>query len=544
VTQQCPTDEQWERFYQGDVSAEQADARRAHLSACQRCRRRTRRQYENLALLDDLRVVMQRTAAEPAADPLAQRYARGARVGPYEIQDLLGVGGMSKVYRAVHAETGLVVALKVLKGEYQASPEIQARFAREARTLAQIQHPNIVRIYPPESKRHARDQICIAMELLTGGSLADWIAQQRDEGKLPDLAAALTMSLQAARGLGAAHAQGLVHRDVKPSNLLLDENGRVKVTDFGVVQALESTTWVTGTGQHIGTPAYMSPEQCKGERATPGSDVYSLGATMFELATGRLPFTVEGGSPFAQMLKHISEPTPDPRDINPSVSGRFAAVISQCLEKNPADRFPDSDALSAALEQAAKPEPKPARPTPVTPGKTALSINTRAVREQLERLPQRSIVAWACRCARQVQRFTSDPRVSRALEMAESAAAATDEAADQRTSARVLTRMQRLRAASLAAAYADADMKSAAVTAARAAAAASACAAARCVADAAADAVFALENALIACRLGGTSASACWRDAQKDFRRLYAAKLGAPGTIGLPVPPDLWDTKT
>jgi len=540
VTHACPSDEQWERYYQGQLPADQTEALHRHLDSCEQCRQRTCLHEDNLALLDDIRVVVDRTAAEPADEFLGRRYARGARVGPYELQDVLGVGGMAKVFRAVHTETGLVVALKILKGEYQASAEIRARFAREERALAEMQHPNIVRIYPPESREGGDERIWIAMEVLIGGSLADWIARQRRADRRPKPDKLLATSLQAARGLGAAHAQGVVHRDIKPSNLLLDEQGRVKVSDFGVVQALDSTTWVTGTGQHIGTPAYMSPEQCKGERATPASDVYSLGATMFELATGRLPFTVEGGSPFAQMLKHISEPAPDPRDLQPKLPGRLAAVILKCLEKDPQDRFANGDALCAALDEASRPEPVVERPTPIAVAEAGVRVNIPMVRQQLERLPQRSIIAWACRCARRVQRFTKDPRADRAIEMAEAATAATDQADEQRTSARMLSRMQQLRAASLAAAYADADVGNAAVAAARAAAATSACAAARCVADAAADAVFALESALIAARQGEASVTTCWHDAQKDFRRLYRARLGAPGTIGLPVPPDFW----
>ncbi|MCP4246716.1 MAG: protein kinase [bacterium] len=533
----CPTEELLERFCRGELPPEEADPVREHVGTCADCRQRTLHNEETLELLDDLRVVVDRGEADPALDLFGQRYARGVRFGPYEIQDLLGAGGMSKVFRALHTESNEVVALKVLKGEHEGSPEIQARFAREAHAMVRIHHPNIVRVYdcPAEQGRTG-----IAMELMTGGSLADWIARRRREGAKPDAERVLAMSLEAARGLGAAQAQGLVHRDIKPSNLLLDGRGSIKISDFGVVQALESTTWVTGTGHQIGTPAYMSPEQCKGERASPASDVYSLGVTMFELVTGQLPYATEGGSPFAQMLKHISDPVADPRTVNPEVPERFALVIVQCLQKAPGDRYRDGDALSAALDRAMRPAPEEQPPPPAGVPAAVHGVNTPLVRQQLERLPQRSIVAWACRCARRVQGFNDDPRVERAIAIAESVAGGTDEAQEHTPSSRILARMQRLRTASLAAAYADKDVGDAAVAAARAAAAASASASSRCAADAAADAVFALESALRACREGGRSPRTFWQQAQKDYRRLHQARLGPPGTIGQPVPPEVW----
>ena len=533
----CPSAEQLERFHRGDLSPEAAGEIRAHLQGCEPCRNRTRGHQADLVLLDDLRVVLERESEDATRVLFGPTEARGARFGPYTIQDLLGVGGMSKVYRAVHAETGQIVALKLLKGEHQASEEIRKRFEREAQAMSKLLHPNIVRVFGCHGDH---DRIGLAMEVVPGGSLTAWVARYRRQQDAPDPAAVLEVSLQAARGLGAAHAAGLVHRDIKPSNLLLDADGQAKVSDFGVVQALESTTWVTGTGRQIGTPAYMSPEQCKGERATPASDVYSLGVTMFELATGRLPFEVEGDSPFAQMLRHISEPAPDPGRFNPRVPHRFALVILRCLEKSPEDRYPDGHALSAALEEASKPEPE--RPTPTETRKTGTHISLAQVRRQLEDLPQRSIVAWACRIARRVQQFNPDTRVARAIDLAESVAV-SESIAGQPTSTRILAHMQSLRAASLAAADADGDATEAAVAAARAAAATSSTAAARCAADAAADAVFALQNALIACRKGRMSVTTFWRHAQKDFRKLRKANLGAPGTIGLSVPPEFWESQ-
>ncbi len=172
--------------------------------------------------------------------------------------------------------------------------------------------------------------------------------------------------------------------------------------------------------------------------------------------------------------------------------------------------------------------------------KTGWTINLQSVRQQVENLPQRSIVAWACRLARRVESLNSDSRVRRAIELAE-ASACCSEGEDQPTSTRILTHMQSLRAASLAAAEADGDATEASAASARAAAAASSAAAARCTADASADAVFALQNAFIACRKGKLPVTTFWRETQKDYRRLNEAKLGAPGTIGQPLPEGFWE---
>ncbi len=533
----CPGEQLLDLYYRGELSPAETAEVRAHLATCEICRDRTLGLAKDESLLADLRVVADR-AAEDAAAPASFEpgEGRGARFGPYVLQDLLGAGGMSKVYRAVHVETGQVVALKLLRGEYQASDEVRLRFEREAAAMSRLEHPNIVRVFGCCSD-HGR--VGLAMEVVPGGSLRAWLSHDAGQPNPCDPAKVLEASLQAARGLGAAHAAGLVHRDVKPSNLLLDGEARTKVSDFGVVQALESATWITGTGRQIGTPAYMSPEQCKGERATPASDVYSLGVTMFELATGRLPFDVEGDSPLAHMLRHISEPAPDPCRFNPRISHRFALVILRCLEKAPQDRYADGDVLCTALASAARAEAPPDRPTP--PHKHAAHVNLSAVRRQLEELPQRSIVAWACRLARRVQPLNPDTRVARAIELAESAAI-SDRTGDQPASTRILAHMQGLRGASLAAACADGDASEAAIAAARAAAATSSTAAARCAADAAADAVFALQNALLACRKGKLPLNHFWRQAQHDFRRLRQANLGAPGTIGQPVPVGFWES--
>lgn len=486
------------------------------------------------ALLKDLRLVAERGPVGGDVTVPELLDAPGARFGPYIVQELLGTGGMSKVYHARHSGTGKCVALKLLRGEHLASSESRRRFEQEAASMARLQHPNIVRVF--ESVSHG-GRIGLAMELVSGGSLSTWLVRDAEHPSPPQVAAVLQAGLQAARGMGAAHVAGLVHRDIKPSNLLLDDEGQVKVSDFGVARAIESTTWVTGTGHHVGTPAYMSPEQCKGEPVSPATDVYSWGVTVFELLTGRLPFRVDGGSPFAQMLRHISEPAPDPCQFNTKIPVRFANAILRCLEKSPEARFADGDELAEELEAVLKGGLEPE--APAESRRTGLQVNMERVRRQLEDLPQRSVVAWACRVARRVQSLNADTRVMRAIEMAESVAQ-TGSLAGESPSTRMLAHMQSLRAASAAAAVAGGNESSAAVAAARCAAASCATAAAQCASDAAADAVFALENALEVCRLTKHSATAFWRESQRDFRRLREARFGPPGTMGLPVPENFW----
>ncbi|MCB9850377.1 MAG: serine/threonine protein kinase [Phycisphaerales bacterium] len=480
-------------------------------------------------LLSDLRVVVSRRT--PPADLLV-----GASIGRYEIRAPLGEGGMARVYRAVDTASGDEVALKVLKPEYQTSPDISRRFAQEAQTMGRIKHAHVARIFDTPEDGSVR---AIAMELLPGGSLRDLLLRGAKRRRRLRVTAVVRFMLQAARGLGAAHAVGIVHRDIKPGNLMIDGAGRVKVVDFGVVLALERATWLTGVGKPIGTPAYMSPEQCRGERVCPASDVYALGVSLFELLTGRLPFVEEAASPFALMLKHIQEPPPDPRRLRGRTPDWLAEVVLRCLQKDPKDRFADGAELAKALADQEEVAPPPVR-SDKTPAPQR--INVAAVREQMQRLPQRAIVAWACRCARRVQQFNPDPRLERSLAMAEEFVYGAPRIEETDTLTQALGRVKRLRNASFRAAYhADAEMPvRGASQAALAAAAASACAAARCAADAAADAAYVAQQAIAALDASGVPLTDFWQGAQRDYHRLLSASVGAEGTVGDILPHNFW----
>jgi serine/threonine protein kinase len=487
-------------------------------------------------LLNDMRVVLDRRS-DPGTVALPCEVLEGRQIGPYLVGKRLGEGGMARVYRALDTQNGRDVAFKVLKAPYHADENIRARFEREARSMARIHHDHVVRIFGLTDETDVR---AIVMELLPGGSLRDRLRAISARKLGMDIPEAVTLIAQAARGIGAAHRMGMVHRDVKPSNLLFDQQGRIKVADFGAIRVLEETTWLTSAGQQIGTPAYMSPEQCAGKPVTPASDVYSLTVTLFELIVGWLPFSAEDSSPFAIMLKHISEPPSDPRNWRGDIPEWLAAIILNNLQKNPSDRHPRGDELAdALLAGAAAATPAASEPEVRL---SEVQVDLAAISRQLRQLPLRAIVCWACRCARRVQVLNDDPRLERALSMAEATYAPACELAHTPDSvARALSKIQSLRTASLKAAYADLDaqqlsVSQAAAEAAKSAAAAAACAAARCIEDAAADAAFAARSALSALEDAEKPVKPFWTEARADYDRLLKANLGTEGSIGQPIP--------
>lgn len=489
-------------------------------------------------LIEDLRVVFDRRTAPDTLPAGAADELIGENIGRYVVQTLLGEGGMARVYLAVEADADAKVALKTLKPQYRADRNMSTRFEREARSMARIQHDHVVRIldFPCHGPSRA-----IIMEYVRGGSLRDRMMNARANRKSIALEQAVEFVRQAAEGCAAAHAIGIIHRDLKPSNLLLDGDDRIKVADFGTIMVVEGTTWLTGVGQQIGTPGYMSPEQCRGERVTPASDVYSLGVSLYELLTGKLPFEVEEASPFAMMLKHISEPIPDPRILRPDIPADLAAIVFRCLAKHAEDRYHDASELARELEEYANPTPKSAH-TPV-PHEHGWRVDVGAVKKQLLVLPQRAIVCWACRCARRVEHLREpDPRMARALEMAEAISREEEEPESPHSASRALSKIRNLRVASLKAAYVEGGMATSEVAAeaTRAAAAAAASAAAMCVADTAADAAFAARSAIAALKLAKQPVRPFWEAALNDYHKLVNARLGREGTLGKPVPPDLF----
>ena len=240
------------------------------------------------------------------------------------------------------------VAIKVLFPQFASEPAFVERFRREAQAAANLNHPSIVAVY--DWGEHDNTYF-IVMEYVEGRSLAEII---RSEGTLhPDRAAEVATDVAAA--LGFAHRNGVVHRDVKGGNILVNQAGQVKVTDFGIARAFGGGDELTQTGSVMGTATYFSPEQAQGKTVDPRSDLYSLGVVLFEMVTGRPPFL--GDSPVAIAYKHVQEAPPRPTSLNPALPQALEAIIARLLAKNPDDRYPSAEELRSELRRFREGQP-------------------------------------------------------------------------------------------------------------------------------------------------------------------------------------------
>ena len=262
-------------------------------------------------------------------------------VGRYELEELVGEGGMSSVYRAYDTVLERRVAIKVLHEHFSRDPEYVERFRREARAIARLAHPNVVTVI---DRGEWEGRQFIVFEHVAGDNLKAVIVR---EGPLP-VDTAVRLACQIGRALAFAHQLGIVHRDVKPHNVLIDANGTAKVTDFGIARALDTDEALTATGTVLGTGQYLSPEQANGERGDEYSDQYSLGVVAYELLTGEPPYT--GDNLMAVAMRHVRDPVPSVRDRRPEVPGRVDAIVAKAMAKRPEDRFASMAALTAALE--------------------------------------------------------------------------------------------------------------------------------------------------------------------------------------------------
>jgi eukaryotic-like serine/threonine-protein kinase len=248
----------------------------------------------------------------------------------YEVEELVGTGGMSSVFRAHDRLLDRKVALKVLHQQYSEDEEYVERFRREARAVAALSHPNIVTVI--DRGEHEGRQF-IVFEYIDGENLKALIQRR---GPAP-VVTALELAMQIGRGLSFAHQQGLVHRDVKPQNVLLNGDGQAKVTDFGIARSLDVQHGMTQTGTVLGTSDYIAPEQAQGQRVDEHTDVYSLGVVLYEMLTNEVPFP--GENFVAVAMRHINEEPPSARDKRPDVSPRLEAAVQRAMAKRPEDRF-------------------------------------------------------------------------------------------------------------------------------------------------------------------------------------------------------------
>ena len=258
----------------------------------------------------------------------------------YDVVRPLGSGGMGEVYLARDRVLGRDVALKVLRKQYAGDEEFAERFKREAMSAASLSHPNIVQVYDRDETEEGASYI--AMEYVPGGTLKERISTQ---GPL-EAADAAALGAQVAEALGAAHDRGMVHRDIKPQNVLITARGAAKVADFGIARAGSSVT-ISRTGSVMGTAGYMSPEQALGKPATSKSDLYSLGVVLYEALTGELPYTAE--NPIAVSMKHVNEPLRPPLELNPGIPEGINALVTKLLAKDPQDRYANADELANDL---------------------------------------------------------------------------------------------------------------------------------------------------------------------------------------------------
>jgi serine/threonine protein kinase len=270
----------------------------------------------------------------------------GRQLGEYQLEDLLAQGGMARVYRAVDVRLKRYVVVKVIDPSFHNDPDYIMRFEREARAIARLDHPNIVRLYRFDEQA---DWLYMAMQHIQGADLGTVLAGYRADQEFIEPDDARHIISEVCSALDYAHEKGVIHRDIKPANILLDQQGRAFLTDFGLALVTEVGT----RGEIFGSPHYIAPEQAvSSAKAVPQSDLYAVGVILFEMFTGDVPF--DAPQPLDIALLHMSEPPPAPRKLRPEINPELEEVILRALVKNPEDRYQTGAALAEALDQSLK----------------------------------------------------------------------------------------------------------------------------------------------------------------------------------------------
>ncbi len=262
----------------------------------------------------------------------------------YKLIERVGSGGMSIVYKAQDLLLGRLVAVKVMHESFTDDPNFLRRFQQEAYAAANLTHPNIVTVHDigQDGRRHY-----IVMEFVDGRTLKEIIRNYNVQGQKMPIERMLALTIQICAGIGYAHRANLVHCDVKPQNVLVTRDDRIKVADFGIARAISEASQQYEASRVWGTPQYFAPEQAQGEPATPASDVYSIGIMMFEMLTGQLPFKAESQTALA--LKHMTEPPPNVHDLNPNVPYQLELIVEKVLSKEPTGRYRTAGQLGRIL---------------------------------------------------------------------------------------------------------------------------------------------------------------------------------------------------
>lgn len=271
----------------------------------------------------------------------------GKTIGKYHIEERLGRGGMAEVYKGYQESLDRHVAIKIMHTFLMSEEDFLQRFKREARAMAALSHPNIVRVY--DFDVYGEDSYFLVMEYIDGGTLKQKLEELAQTNERLPLQTSVKMITEVADALAYAHRRQMIHRDIKPANIMLrKETGQAVLTDFGIVKLVGTQSMAyTATGALIGTPAYMSPEQAMGQPGDERVDIYSLGVLLFQLVTNQLPFA--GDTPLAVVMKHVSEPTPMPMTFNPDIPLDLQEVILKAMAKEPEDRFQNAAEMAAAL---------------------------------------------------------------------------------------------------------------------------------------------------------------------------------------------------
>lgn len=378
MTARCPTDDQLQAFLVGEMAEESLQTVASHVEQCPRCEAKARQLDGTLdSVLEALRdptAVIKPPDSGPAShveDPFSTRVDRPAtvhaktdysflkpplgageigRLAGYRVLSLLGQGGMAYIFRAEDINLHRAVALKVMKPDLGRDTDAWARFLREARVMAAIEHEHVVTVHQVGQDGNT---VFLAMELLPGETLDAWMKRT----PRPDLKDAVRLGMQIASGLAVIHAHGIVHRDIKPSNLWLQPLGdakdgktsdlRVKILDFGLARAVKDNSDLTKTGTVMGTPAFMSPEQARGKKVDARSDLFSLGCILYALCTGQRPFNDE--HTLASLTSLAVDTPPSIHEVNPSAPVELADLVDDLLSKDPEDRPASADEVLQRL---------------------------------------------------------------------------------------------------------------------------------------------------------------------------------------------------